>query len=186
MSTASTKPAGDRKTGKVTRVFRDYGFITCSDVQDKDVYFKTSSFPEHPPLRQDEIVEFDLTHYSTADGTNWEARNLSRPADQSAQPAIAQTKPRNRLPTSGYLFDWAYLGYLPNVLAELKGLALAGERWEFKNAPRNPERPLPILFSYLMHTFERLVLENKILVNEQASLAAFNTGLVDQRYEKIY
>jgi len=37
-----------------------------------------------------------------------------------------------------------------------------------------------------MHTFGRLVLESKIAVNEQASLAAFNTGLVDQRYEAIY
>jgi hypothetical protein len=93
--------------------------------------------------------------------------------------------PRSRLPISQRVFDWAYLGYLPNTLAELKGLALY-ERWEFQSAPRNPDRPLPILRSYLMHTFGRLVLESKIAVNEQASLAAFNTGLVDQRYEAIY
>ncbi|MBZ5569740.1 MAG: DUF3825 domain-containing protein [Acidobacteriia bacterium] len=73
----------------------------------------------------------------------------------------------------------------PNILAELNGFAL-NERWEFKNAPRNPDHPLPILHSYIFHTFQRLVLESKILVNEEAGFAAFNTGLVDPRYEIIY
>ena len=97
----------------------------------------------------------------------------------------SQAHSGSRSPVSGYLFDWAYLGYVPNVLAELRGLALE-ERWEFKNAPRDPDRPLPILHGYLLHTFQRLVLEGKVIVNERASLAAFNTGLVDRRYETIY
>ena len=80
------------------------------------------------------------------------------------------------------LFKLAYLGYLPNALAALKELALE-ERWEFKN---QPDRPLPILYSYLFHTFGRLVLQTKVVVNESVSLAAFNTGLVDSRYEPIY
>ena len=79
------------------------------------------------------------------------------------------------------------MGYLPNSLAELAGLVLPGERWEFQDRPRNPERPFPILHKYLLHTFSRLVYEgNKVLVNDAASFAAFNTGLVDARYETIY
>ncbi len=186
MKAATDKPEGDRKTGKVTRVLRDYGFICCSDVADKDVYFKTSWFREHPALREGESVEFDLTQYSTPDGINWEARNLTRPADNLRQRGMAQARPRSRAPITGHLLDWAYVGYVPNVLAELKGLTRGGERWEFKNTPHDPEHPLPILHSYLRHTFGRLVLEKKVLVNEEASLAAFNTGLVDRRYEKIY
>ncbi len=88
-------------------------------------------------------------------------------------------------PTSYHIFDWAYLGYLPNVLPELASLALH-ERWEFQNGPRDPERPLPILYSYLIHTFGRLVRERKVLVDSSNSWAAFNTGLVDPRYEPIH
>jgi hypothetical protein len=174
----------DRKTGKVTRVCRDYGFISCSDVPDKEVYFKSAWFRGSPPLRENDPVEGDLTSFPNNDGTtNWIMRDLIRVGDVLPERGV---RPRLRLPSNDRLFDWAYLGYLPNVLAELAGLALKGERWEFKDTPHNAERPLPILSSYLWHTFGRLVLEKKILVDEQAGLAAFNTGLVDQRYEKIY
>jgi hypothetical protein len=60
------------------------------------------------------------------------------------------------------------------------------ERWDFKNTPHDPEHPFPILYGYLMHTFGRLVLEEKIEVNDQGTFAAFNTGLVDRRFESIY
>jgi hypothetical protein len=186
MSTPLEDMGRDPKTGVVTKVFRDYGFISCADVPDKDVYFKTAWLRDNALLRTGEKVQFDLFSYRSGDGTNWEARNLSRIADDTTQRPAAPTRSRSRLPTSYSLLDWAYLGYLPNVLAELKGLALKGERWEFKNTPQGTDRPNPILYSYLMHTFGRLVLEKKVLVNEQASLAAFNTGLVDPRYEKIY
>jgi len=42
----------------------------------------------------------------------------------------------------------------------------------------------PILDNYLRHTFYRLKLEQKILT--QGELSAFNTGLVDRRYEPIF
>lgn len=176
-------PAGDRKTGKVVRVLGDYGFVACTDVPDQDLYFKNSWFRGNPPLQEGDVVSFTIKQF----GTNSQAHYLSRSGDEASQPGPAQVKPRNRFPTTKRLFDWAYMGYLPNTLAELAGLVLPGERWEFQNAPRNPDRPSPILYSYLLHTFGRLVTEgNKVLVNEAASLAAFNTGLVDPRYEKIY
>lgn len=184
MSTPSPNDIGDRRTGKVSRVVRDYGFISCPDAGDKEVYFKTAWFRGNPPLRENDMVEGYLTNFHNPDGTiNWIMRDLIRVGDDAPERA---TRTRSRVPTGYHLLDWAYLGYLPNVLAELAGLALKGDRWEFKNTPRNPERPFPILHSYLMHTFGRLVLEKKVVVNEQASLAAFNTGLVDRRYEQIY
>ena len=84
-----------------------------------------------------------------------------------------------------FLLSWAYLGHLPSTLSQLRGLALR-EDWEFKNTVQNPNRPHPILRSYLLRTFQRLILEKKVAVNEGASVAAFNTGLVDPRYEAIY
>jgi len=183
VNTPSGKPSGKRSVGTVTKVFKDYLFITCDEVQDKDVYFKQSWFRGYPPLRESEIVNFELVQHSDADGTSWSARNLNRQSENSAKAHTAKGK---RVPKNENLLQWAYLGFLPNVLGELAALALKGERWEFKNAPSNPDYPFPILWSYLRHTFGKLVLERKISVNEQASLATFNTGLVDQRYEKIY
>jgi hypothetical protein len=88
-------------------------------------------------------------------------------------------------PATDRLLHWAYLGYLPKTLGNLQAKAL-DERWEFKDTVPDPERPLPILHSYLLQTFGRLVLEEKVLVSAGDSYAAFNTGLVDPRYEPIY
>jgi cold shock CspA family protein len=170
----SPYPGTDRKTGTIARVFREYGFISTEEFPDQDVYFKISWLDESPAPANGEVVTFELLKTY---GGNLQAHNIRRrkevvPRDGSS------ISPRSRLPKSGHIFDWAYLGYLPNVLAQLKGLAL-DEWWEFKNEPRNLDQPHPILFNYLRRTFERLVLEQKVLVNTNGSLAAFNTGLVD-------
>lgn len=171
----------DRKIGKVTRLHGHYGFVSADDSPDQVVYFKAAWFRGSPPLAEGEAVTFEVRTY----GTNKQTASRITRYPEAPMGSNSQLRSLNRLPINGHLFDWAYLGYLPNVLAELRGLALE-ERWEFKNAPRDPNRPLPILRGYLLHTFERLVLENKVIVNEKASLAAFNTGLVDRRYETIY
>jgi cold shock CspA family protein len=176
---------GEMKTGKVSRLLGEYGFLSAPDLPDQDVYFKTSWFRGAPPLREGEEVTFQLKTY----GANLQASSISRAAEAagSAGAGHSSAAARQQLapPLGTHIFDWAYLGYLPNTLSELASLALP-ERWEFQNAPRNQDRPLPILASYLIHTFGRLVLERKVLVNENASCAAFNTGLVDPRYEPIH
>ncbi len=182
MSAMSDLGAGDRKTGRVVRVLGDYGFVACDEVPDEDLYFKTSWFRGDSPLQEGDVVSFIIKQF----GANSQAHYLIRPADEATQRDPGQIR-RSRLPTTQHLLEWAYMGYLPNSLAELAGLVLPGERWEFQDRPRNPERPFPILHKYLLHTFSRLVYEgNKVLVNDAASFAAFNTGLVDARYETIY
>jgi hypothetical protein len=111
-------------------------------------------------------------------GENRQAHNLRRVAANTGQL-------RGLRPVQGKLVDWAYLGYIPDVLETLKEVALP-ERWKFKNTANDPNQPYPILYGYLVHTFGRLALENKIMINQDNSLAAFNTGLVDRRYESIY
>ena len=170
-----------RKTGKVDRVMGDYGFITCSELAEQDIYYKASWFRGWPALQVGDVVSFDLRRF----GANAQAHDIDRVSDAPRKPDAGQRRPVNRAPVSERLFDWAYLGYIPNVLSSLKGLALE-EHWEFRNTPPNVEHPFPILRSYLLHTFGRLYLEKKILVNEKAGLAAFNTGLVDPRYEPIH
>ena len=173
------KAVVNRKIGKVTRVLSDYGFISEDDAPDQDLYFKLSWFRGSPPLMVGEAVAFEPKAY----GTNRQAHYVTRHPEPDQESAAKLSIGGG--PVVGHLYEWAYLGYVPNTLAELQGLAL-DERWEFKNTSRDPERPYPILFSYLFHTFQRLVLERKVVVNERASFAAFNTGLVDRRYETIY
>jgi hypothetical protein len=163
---------GERKSGTVARVGQDYGFITNAENPEQRLYFKVAWFTGAMPLREGEAVTFQVRTY----GSQAQAHLVRRPNERvESRPLTA--------PTSDHLFAWAYLGY--SAFAELRSLALE-EDWEFKNSPRNPERPFPILYSYLLHTFGRLVLEKKVMVNPDAKIAAFNTGLVDRRYEPIY
>lgn len=178
----TTGTTSDRRSGTVGRVLGDYGFIASEELPDQDLYFKASWFRGSPPLREGERVTFVVKVF----GANSQAHHIAR-ADEPVEgrPADQRLPASRPLPSSEWLFEWAYLGYVPNVLAGLKGLAL-DERWNFKNTPPNSDHPFPILHSYLIHTFGRLVNEGKVLVNEGASLATFNTGLVDPRYEPIH
>lgn len=80
------------------------------------------------------------------------------------------------------LTNWASLGDFSKMFEDLKTLSLI-ERWFYSEL--NPKQPYPILVKYLKYTFYRLRKEgNKII--ELDDYAAFNTGLVDKRYEPIY
>jgi len=84
--------------------------------------------------------------------------------------------------TTKSLLSWAWMGDYKEVILNLKNLALK-ERWYYKN--QDPKFPFPILSKYLTYTFYRLASEkNKIVISDK--YAAFNTGLVDKRYEPIF
>jgi cold shock CspA family protein len=182
MNETTTRASSARRTGKVVELLGDYGFIASPEVSDQDIYFKASWFCGAPPLREGDEVSFELKRYGDE---KQQAHYLERVSVDATPTGLARSLPRGAPPASANIFDWAYLGYLPNTLAELEALAL-DERWEFQDSVHDPKRPLPILRSYLLHTFGRLVLEQKVVVAEHAELAAFNTGLVDPRYEPIY
>ncbi len=168
--------------GTITRLLGEYGFITSDAVPDQDVYFKASWFRGSPPLQVGDSVSFQLKVYDSNPQAHYLAREANGPMTAESPPVRrADAPPKEREP----LFEWAYLGYLPNTLAELEGLAL-DERWEFQDALQDPNRPLPILHRYLRHTFGRLALEQKVRVAANGEFAAFNTGLVDRRYEPIH
>lgn len=164
----------DRKNGKVDRVGNDFGFIASDDLPGQAIYFKTSWFRGTPALRKGDAVTFELKTF----GDRLQAHNLARAGQELDQALLLASGGARGTPATERLLDWAYMGYVPRVLADLAGLALR-ERWEFKDAAPDPDRPQPILYSYILQTFGRLVLEEKVLVNRDASFAAFNTGLVD-------
>lgn len=84
------------------------------------------------------------------------------------------------------LYDWAILG--KDKIRELSEMALE-ERWYYEGQASG-ESDLPILRNYLTYTFKRLAREKKINFSDGAApgeeFAAFNTGLVDRKYEYIY
>lgn len=92
-----------------------------------------------------------------------------------------------KIPTnSSNLFVWASIP--SKKIDELSRLALE-ERWYYGETMLEQSDNLPILKSYLRHTFRRLCFENKVLIktdDRNIEYAAFNTGLVDKKYASIY
>ncbi len=83
-------------------------------------------------------------------------------------------------------YDWAILG--KDKIRELSELALE-ELWYYEGQTAGAT-DLPILRNYLTYTFKRLAYEKKIRFCDGSApgeeFAAFNTGLVDRKYEYIY
>ena len=149
----------------------------------------------------------ELKHEPTASGKAWVAyarlrEDERREGDGKAEKSAAKPyAPRQNLPEhrtleskfpnkDSWLFYWARI---PNLkIKELAEKALA-EKWYYGAANAADAENYPILKNYLAYTFKRLVFEDKILYGDVADAghageeyAAFNTGLVDQKYEYIY
>lgn len=115
------------------------------------------------------------------------------PADSTAAPIVPaapkHTGSARRIPhPETDLYAWAAIG--ANSLNILADLALP-EDWS--GGDSDPRRTYAILRRYLKYTFLRLTYENKVLIAQdpdfddpQEEYAAFNTGLVDRKYEYIY
>ena len=65
------------------------------------------------------------------------------------------------------------------VLRDVAGKALV-EQWD------DGDGSYDVLKSYLKYTFQRLALQNKVLVDDPNKFSAFNTGLVNQTYDEIF
>lgn len=74
--------------------------------------------------------------------------------------------------------------YIPDIDAQLENLAAMAmeENWEYLHS--NSEKKYPILYNYLIYTFERLYEEQKVAIKND--LACFNTGLVSDNQEEIF
>ena len=80
------------------------------------------------------------------------------------------------------LTRWAYLVHIPTMLEQLAGMAQS-EEWTL---PGSNDDDYGILMNYLKYTFVRLRREGKVLEDFEIGVAAFNTGLVDRRFESIH
>src|ERR1700756_153247 len=89
----------------------------------------------------------------------------SYPSGTPFTPGVTPAAPRN--------FD--------NTLNTLRDLAMS-ENWDYSTP--SPDRHLPILYNYLLHTFARIKEEGKLIEIENYS--CFNTGLVTENQEEIF
>jgi hypothetical protein len=79
------------------------------------------------------------------------------------------------------LFDFAWIPNLDDQLQDLATMAMP-ENWSYRHTVNT--RPNPILFSYLVHTFERLHEQDRVATENE--WACFNTGLVTPNQEEIF
>ena len=79
------------------------------------------------------------------------------------------------------IFDFALVTEWDSRLNDLANLA-EPERWQYVRVPG--QVPLPVLDSYIRHTFARLSEQTRIETTE--TIACFNTGLLTTSQEQIY
>jgi hypothetical protein len=87
------------------------------------------------------------------------------------------------VPSSRTLYRFALIPNKPAKLGELVEMA-EREGWDYRHTPN--EHPLPILFNYLHHTFDRLQEEDKIAVKGNEEHSCWNTGLVTIHQKPIF
>ncbi|RKG82784.1 DUF3825 domain-containing protein [Corallococcus sp. CA049B] len=78
---------------------------------------------------------------------------------------------------------FAYLPSFTDRLADLEQLA-EPEDWNYQHT--ESPYPRPILYSYVLHTFNRIEEEGKIAYSDDNQYACFNTGLATVNQEPIY
>lgn len=144
---------------------RGYGFI-ASDKEGADVFVHAGGLPME---EQGYLCDGDVVEFTALQGKKGlEAADIV---------VTGWTAPLD------HLGGFADMGP-PGWVDELASLA-EPEPWDFKRATA-PE-PLPILRSYIRHTFRRLEeMQGGVGVSPDKQRAAFNTGLVTPNQEEIY
>lgn len=169
--------------GTIKNYNRDkgFGFIAA---EGQDVFFPKSSVADGKvQCEAGEQVEFETAPSKVKPGT-LVALNVRRPG------TAVWGHP------SSFLFKWGFIqlddtvdeagATRPGALHDLEKIALK-EDWAYGAVP-GEKTPFPILRNYLINTFHKLYTDGlvKEVSHGAENWAAFNTGLVDDRYEPIY
>uniref|UniRef100_A0A7C4LR06 DUF3825 domain-containing protein n=1 Tax=Schlesneria paludicola TaxID=360056 RepID=A0A7C4LR06_9PLAN len=87
------------------------------------------------------------------------------------------------MPWPADLYELVFMPHTNEKLDELAGMA-EPEEWDYRRTTTDHHKP--ILFNYLRYTYRRLAEEDKIVVADDGSAVAFNTGLVTPAQEPIF
>jgi len=134
-------------------------------------------------LRINEKLEFHLRNNYPDEIELWEDMSLT-PKVVYARLKSSNLK-ANTLSVITNLKDWAYLGNINDMLTKLVEMnLLEGDQWVYPNGlPKYPN--FPILFNLLQCTFCRLQHQGKVAYSIDGRYAAFNTGLVNNKYMSV-
>lgn len=160
--------------------YTDYGFSKLrpflNEFQDILVFKNEVPTEGKPPVYYVRPKSFD-------DNSASEELIPSSPANKSSVVYKGEKIPSK----NSWLFQWASIS--KSKIKQLSELALE-EKWYYGETLTQEQENFPILRSYLKYTFKRLCFEEKILIKtdleRNEEYAAFNTGLVDKKYEYIY
>jgi len=176
--------------GKIKFFRTDKGWGKIAVDEQADVFFHISNVKDSN-LRcvEGEPVEFDAVESKKIQGT-LEANNVRLVS------GFRHEEFRLRGHPSTYLFQWGYTqlddfsepsgNVISGVLHNLAEIAL-DEDWSYGDNETN-KTPFPILRSYFVNTFYKLYRDGgvKEVSFSGRNWAAFNTGLVDDRYDPIF
>ena len=173
--------------------YKDYGYLKLRPFLDEfaDILEFCEDYDGKTPVYYVRVKEgAENTRTADAETTSDTSAERARPAAPMSHTVPAMQSTAVREPTASVrLTDWANISNARYaVLAEL---ALE-ERWYYGDSEdlSDAKNKYPILKNYLIYTFMRLCHEGKvnIAVDPQTGeeYAAFNTGLVDHKYEYIY
>lgn len=81
------------------------------------------------------------------------------------------------------LTELIFVPHKADKLADLASMVEI-EDWEYRNT--STAHPKPVLYNYLRYTYRRLAEEDKIVVADDGSAIAFNTGLVTPSQESVF
>ena len=184
------KDYGYTKLRQFINEFRDV--LEIKDVQEADKPPVVFVRPRDSQVKyKDQVPSGDQAQFEGRPSTDdqrqfdgqiqqWKSRKVPTTAERKS------FESSERIPTSSsWLFSWASI---PNQSIEYLARLALSEKWYYGNATDAGD--YPILKNYLAYTFRRLCFEKKIFFSNEtttgAEYAAFNTGLVDRKYEYIY
>lgn len=127
----------------------------------------------------EEISLFFARNTRRRDSRRWA---MTRIYEGTPHPEDFSAMPAERIHPGDALEDFAVMDSWSTILPVLADMALP-EEWDFRDSST---KNFFILRQYLKYTFLRLQHEEKILINEEGTFAAFNTGLLTIHYDDIY
>ncbi|MBE9079864.1 DUF3825 domain-containing protein [Romeria aff. gracilis LEGE 07310] len=171
-----------------SRISSDDGWIDLSSVgQQVNQLNADFSAPKYGFLKFREFIQsrpelIELRKDDSVYPSRYFARLRSQPARRAKPANSPKTRFKPRQPVR--LLSYAFFPSLNSALDRLAALTLP-EQWYFGvNPPKRFQHP--VLKNYLEYTFIRLQYEGKVAVSTNEYYSAFNTGLVDRKYEPIY
>lgn len=159
--------------------------INCEEYGYKKLLPLMESMPEHYEIYSDLSKPVKVVYVKIIGERINHKEEINLDKKQDSIEMRINGKGNSDIRNSKYLplESWAYLRDINIFLEKLANMSQK-ECWSFSNGlPSYPK--YPILFSYIRYTFCRLQHQGKIVKSIDGELAAFNTGLTDNRYEPI-